>query len=141
MRKIDFLIITIAMMVAMTACQNRNQTTAIPSPTVTGNPTVSPTAAPSMANNPTDKWLGQWDGVEGTYLLLSKDGDKYAVKIQSLDNLETYEGVSAGDHIEFKRDGKTESIRAGSGKETGLKWLLDEKNCLIIKEGEGFCRK
>lgn len=141
MRKIDFLIITIAMMVVMTACQNRNQTTAIPSPTVTGNPTVSPTAAPSMANNPADKWLGQWDGVEGTYLLLSKDGDKYAVKIQSLDYLETYEGVSAGDHIEFKRDGKTESIRAGSGKETGLKWLLDEKNCLIIKEGEGFCRK
>jgi hypothetical protein len=66
----------------------------------------------------------------------------YVVKIQSLDGPATYDGVAVGgDHIEFKREGKTESIRAGSGKETGMKWLLEKKDCLIIKNGEGYCRE
>jgi hypothetical protein len=124
------IIITITVLTA--GCQNRNQ----------NSPATSPTTTPAAStNNVTDKWLGQWNGPEGTYLLLSKSGDQYVVKIQSLDGPATYEGVAAGDRIEFKRDGKTESIRAGSGKETGMKWLLEKKDCLIINEGEGFCRK
>jgi uncharacterized lipoprotein YbaY len=98
------------------------------------------TRPPAAASNPTDKWLGQWNGPEGTFLILSRNGDKYAVKIQSLDGPATYEGVPAGNQINFTRDGKTESIVAGSGQKTGMKWLLDKKNCLIIKTGEGFCR-
>jgi putative lipoprotein len=101
---------------------------------------ANPTTTPAAAGNPTDKWLGQWNGPEGTFLLLSKNGDKYAVKIQSLDGPATYEGVPAGDRIHFTRGGKTESIVAGSGQQTGMKWLLGKKNCLIIKTGEGFCR-
>jgi len=88
-----------------------------------------------------DKWMGQWSGPEGTYLLLSKRGDKYVVKIRSLDGLQTYEGNAAGDRIEFTRNGKTESIHAGSGQDTGMKWLLEKKRCLTIKTGEGFCRE
>ena len=42
--------------------------------------------------------------------------------------------------MQFQRDGKSETISAGSGRDTGMKWLLDKKNCLIIKIGEGFCR-
>ena len=94
----------------------------------------------SAADNVTDKWLGKWVGPEGTYLLLSKNDDKYVVEIHSLDGAATYDGASAGDHIEFQRNGKTESIHAGKGEETGMKWLLDKKNCLIIRTGEGFCR-
>jgi hypothetical protein len=62
------------------------------------------------------------------------------VKIQSLDGLDGYEGVATADGIRFPRNGKTESIHAGNGEDTGMKWLLDKKNCLIIKYGEGFCR-
>ncbi len=87
-----------------------------------------------------EDWLGKWNGPEGTYLVLSKSGDKYDVKIRSLDGLETFEGSSAGDRILFMRAGKPESIHAGSGNETGMKWLLDKKNCLIVQTGEGFCR-
>ena len=143
MSKTDLRITIIAMMVLMTACQDRNQSPAGPSPTVPiSSPPTSPTTAPAAsASTVTDKWLGQWNGPEGTYLLLAKSGDQYVVKIQSLDGPTTYEGVAAGDRIEFKRDGKIESIRAGSGKETGMKWLLEKKDCLIIKEGEGFCRE
>ena len=95
--------------------------------------------ANATTNDP-DKWLGKWIGPEGTYLLISKNGDKYTIEIHSLDGPATYEGTSADDHIEFQRDGKTQAIRAGSGEETGMKWLLDKKNCLIIRTGEGFCR-
>jgi hypothetical protein len=143
MSKTDLRITIIAILVLMTACQDRNQSPAGPSPPVpVSSPPTSPTTAPAAsANNATDKWLGQWNGPEGTYLLLSKSDDQYVVKIQSLDGPATYEGVAAGDRIEFKREGKTESIRAGSGKETGMKWLLEKKDCLIIKQGEGFCRE
>lgn len=139
MSKTNFRIITIATTMLLAACGNREQTAVAPPPsTPSGNTAISPTAAP--ANNVTDAWLGQWNGPEGTYLLLAKNGAQYSVKIQSLDGPATYEGIAAGDRVEFKRDGKTETIRAGSGNETGMKWLLEKKNCLVIKQGEGFCR-
>lgn len=133
MKKTDLWITITAMMVLMAACQDRNQIAALPSPTVTNSPAPTPM---------TDKWLGRWPGAEGTYLDLARNGDKYVVIIADLDGPKTYEGVAAGDHLAFKRGGKTESIRATNGKGTGMKWLLDEKNCLVVTVGsEGFCRK
>lgn len=129
-----------AMIVLLTACQNRVQTAEKPSVTVSDN-AVATTAPAVETNRQVDKWLGQWNGPEGTYLLLSKNDDRFVIIIQSLVGPKTYQGVSVEDHIQFERDGKTESIRAGNGEETGMKWLLGEKNCLIIKVGEGFCRK
>ena len=134
------LISVIAMIVLLTACQNGDQTLGEASVTVSGSPRATATP-PTKGNIQADKWLGQWNGPEGTYLLLSKSGERFVVKIQSLDGPNTYEGISVGDRIQFERDGKTEIIRAGTGAETEMKWLLDEKNCLIIKAGEGFCRK
>ncbi|MCY1533791.1 hypothetical protein D9M68_691390 [compost metagenome] len=72
--------------------------------------------------------------------MLAQDGERVAVTIQSLDGPATYEGIDAGARIEFERNGKTESIRAGNGQETGMKWLLEKQDCLIIQVGEGFCR-
>ncbi|WP_299696511.1 hypothetical protein [Hydrocarboniphaga sp.] len=95
--------------------------------------------APATAEIP-QRWLGQWTGPEGTLLWLSENGAGYTVKIQSLDGPATYQGDGVGDHIEFQRDGKTETIRATGGKETGMKWLMDKRDCLTIKQGEGFCR-
>ncbi len=153
MRKNDFWITILATVFLMAACQDRNQTAVGPSSgpspivsaTVTSSPLPAPTTTPAAANNATDKWLGRWKGVEGTYLNLSKDPQsmgKYVVKIANLDGPKTYEGVAVGDHIEFKRNGKTESIRAVNGKETGMKWLMSEQNCLVVTFGsEGFCRK
>jgi hypothetical protein len=130
----------LAMVGVMVACQSRNQFTPGGPPSTATNPTSNPVLAPATSNRPTDHWLGQWNGPEGTYLLLSANADKYIVKIQSLDGPATYEGVPVGDRIEFVRAGRTEFIRAGSGEETGMKWLLEKKNCLIVKTGEGFCR-
>ncbi len=86
-------------------------------------------------------WLGSWTGPEGTSLLLSRTTpNQYEVTIRSLDGLATYPGVWAHDEIDFIRAGRTEHIRAGTGTDTGMKWLLEKKNCLVIRLGEGFCR-
>jgi len=100
----------------------------------------NPPQKPAIADTVTDKWLGKWIGPEGTYLVLSKNAEKYVVEINSLDGPATYDAASAGDRIEFQRNGKTEYIHAGNGRDTGMKWLLDKSHCLIIKTGEGFCR-
>jgi hypothetical protein len=138
MTKAHFWIITLLMTVVVTGCEDRNQPAGSLSSS-TSNPPPKSTSAPPAANG-TDQWLGKWIGPEGTYLVLSKNADKYVVEIHSLDGPATYEGTSTGDQIEFQRNRKTESIHAGSGHETGMKWLLDKKNCLIIRTGEGFCR-
>src|SRR5882724_2833885 len=128
----------VTMLVLALACESRNPAT--PSSADGGIAAARSASAAPAADRPTDAWLGRWLGPEGTYLLLTRDGEKYAVKIQSLDGPASYEGVGAGDRIQFVRQGKTEFIRAGSGAETGMKWLLEKNHCLIIKTGEGFCR-
>ena len=135
-----FWIITLLLTLVIAGCEERNQPAGLSSSS-TSNPPPKSTAAPPAANNVTDQWLGKWIGPEGTYLVLSKNADKYVLEIHSLDGPATYEGTPAAeDRIEFQRNGKTESIHAGNGHETGMKWLLDKKNCLIVRTGEGFCR-
>lgn len=138
MTRAHFWIVTLLTTVVIAGCEDRNPAGSSSSATI--NPPAQSTPPPAAANNVTDQWLGKWIGPEGTYLVLSKNADKYVVEIHSLDGAATYDGISAGDRIEFQRNGKTESIRSGKGDETGMKWLLDKKNCLIIKTGEGFCR-
>lgn len=89
---------------------------------------------------PAHEWAGKWNGPESTFLDVSQQGNKYTVKIQNLDTLSTYRGTRVKDGIEFERDGKTETIRAATGEQTGMKWLADKKDCLVIQTGEGFCR-
>jgi hypothetical protein len=138
MRKPDFCAAILALTVLFGACQDHKSAA---EPLVTGTSSAPPrTGIPAAGGNiSAEKWLGKWNGPEGTFLLLSLNGNRYVVKIQSLDSADTYEGVAAADGIEFTRNGKTESIHAGTGEDTGMKWLLDKKNCLIIHYGEGFC--
>ena len=79
-------------------------------------------------------------GPEGTYLEISKSGDTYEIQIKDLDKVQTYRGTATSDGISFERNGKAETIRSGKGEQTGMKWLLDKKNCLVIRYGEGYCR-
>ena len=123
-----------------------------------GAPVTAPSAKPSLepeAANPTEaalqKMLGRWAGPEGTYIdITDKKGPdgkqqyprKFAIEIKNLDKVEKFEGTAKGDDIEFTRNGKTETVKAATGPETGMKWLEKETNCLVVTKGsEGFCRK
>ena len=125
-----------------------NKPAATPSPVVS----VSPSPAPSPATGAlagADKLTGKWTGPEGTYLSIAekpaanKDASKkYAVEIKNLDKAETFEGSAKGDVIEFTRKGKTETVKAATGVETGMKGFEKETNCVVVTKGsEGFCKK
>jgi hypothetical protein len=101
----------------------------------------SPSASIQEATaNPTDAWLGRWNGPEGTYLQISKNSGTYVLEIRDLDGSKTFEGSADGSRIAFTRDGQKEFISAGDGRATGMKWLSDKKNCLLTRPGEGWCR-
>lgn len=89
----------------------------------------------------TDRWLGQWNGPEGTFLRLDGGKGEYEITIQNLDGPEIFHGVSAGDRIKFDRHGVVEFLQATNGEATGMKWLSDKSDCLTVRPGEGYCRK
>ena len=91
---------------------------------------------------PTDAWVGKWIGVEGLVLDIQPSGERgrYVLSVTLLDGTKSYDGTADGDVIRFTRDGRPESIRAANGDQTGLKWLAGKQNCLMIQQGEGFCR-
>lgn len=126
--------------------------TAVPSPAVSASPASS--ASPEVANPgeaAVQKLIGKWDGPEGSYLSLTEkmgaDGKqqlqrKFTVEIKNLDKAETFEGTAKNGTVEFTRKGKTETVKAATGAETGMKYLEKETNCVVVTKGsEGFCKK
>lgn len=102
---------------------------------------INPSSSGAATSEPaTDQWLGQWTGPEGTFLRLEGGKGSYKVTVQNLDGPRAFQGSAVGAQIQFERDGVTESIRATNGAETGMKWLVDKKNCLTVRPGEGYCR-
>jgi hypothetical protein len=85
-------------------------------------------------------WLGKWTGPEGTAMTITQAGKNYKVKLQSLDGPATYPATYSQNALHFTRNDIEETIRPTDGKGTGMKWLMDKKNCLVIQQSEGFCR-
>ncbi|MBL9071114.1 MAG: hypothetical protein JNM03_14125 [Sphingopyxis sp.] len=119
-------------------------TTEVPVETVpaetagTGEAATDPATAPHRFAN----WVGKWTGVEGMYVTIAAAAPgKYKLEMQSdLDTKGTYDGEDSEHGIKFKRGTEELSLRRGSGDETGLKYLAGKKECLIVKNGEGYCR-
>jgi hypothetical protein len=96
--------------------------------------------APATAQDETDKWLGKWTGPEGTFLEITGASSRYLITIRNLDGPRSFEAYGSNHEMTFERDGVTETIRAGTGVQTGMKWLAEKSNCLVVKAGEGYCR-
>lgn len=152
MRRSIILVLFIAAIGVLGACTSTPEVTktvpntapAAPAPAASPavSPSVDPKAPAAVPSAKVTALEGKWPGVEGTYLNVTKKGDKYSVEIKNLDKAETFEGVAKGDTIEFKRKDKLETIKAATAEETGMKWLAGEKNCVVITKGsEGYCRK
>lgn len=88
------------------------------------------------------EWAGKWVGVEGTYVEITPTADgSYALTMQSdLDTVGTYTGTDADGGIAFERGGQQLLLKAASGDQTGLKYLAGKSDCLMVAEGEGYCR-
>lgn len=105
-------------------------------------PAETPDSAPPSLV--TDTWVGKWTGPEGLFLEIKAGATPGAYALTLKDNLDTqadYPAQATGDMITFTRAGKTETIRAGTGAETGFKYLADKRDCLIVVANtEGYCR-
>ena len=90
-----------------------------------------------------DAWIGRWNGVEGTYLVVSK-GDapaRYRLEMQyTLDDKGSFDGRGTDTGIAFTRPDGDQVLSASDGDATGLKYLAGKKDCLTVKSGEGYCR-
>ena len=93
------------------------------------------------AQVPAKEWLGVWRGPEGTSLELSESDGRYRITIRNLDGPRTFDATASDSSVTFVRDGVQETVRAGSGADTGMKWLADNTDCLVVKSGEGYCRE
>lgn len=107
--------------------------------------TEAASAAPETlvaAPAPADAWIGKWIGVEGNTLTIEATGVKgaYAITEGTLDGVKHYPGLAEGEGIAFTDGAAKGAIRAGTGDETGLKYLAGKQNCLVIESGRGFCR-
>ena len=107
--------------------------------TAAGKPNPLAATIAAQAKMPKD-WQGDWAGPEGTRMTLRATGPKVQVDFLTLDGPRQFYGEWRGDHIVFSRSAEPETIRRGDGEATGMKWLAEKKNCLVIQSGEGYCR-
>jgi hypothetical protein len=141
---------SLAVLLLLAACARGEDATPIENTAIEDNAAAAELAIDEDAAEnsavgtlPTDAWIGKWMGVEGLVLNIQPAGEagRYVLSVTLLDGTKSYDGIADGDMIRFTRNGRPESIRAATGDETGLKWLAGKQNCLMIKEGEGFCRE
>ena len=124
----------------LAACNQESKPAPKPAPASVQATLVPPTP-------PTDQWVGKWTGVEGLHLSIAKDDSigrgHYLLTMQyglDADDSGTFKGEATEDGIAFTRPDGPQLLRAGDGAATGLKWLADKKDCLIVATGEGYCR-
>ncbi|MCK6187841.1 MULTISPECIES: lipoprotein [unclassified Pseudomonas] len=137
MKKTFFALSALAL---LTACQQEAKDAPKPAPA-----SVQATLVPQTP--PTDQWLGKWVGVEGLHLTIAKDDvvgrGHYILTMQyglDAEDSGTFKGAAFEDGIAFTRPDGPQLLRAGDGEATGLKWLADKKDCLVVNTGEGYCR-
>lgn len=137
----------VAALILLSGCEKA----AAPAPETTETTVVPDETMPAEEAAPTDPataphrfadWAGKCTGVEGMFVTITPgEPGKYKLEMQSdLDTKGTYDGSDSEHGIKFKRGTEELSLRRGSGDETGLKYLAGKKECLIVKDGEGYCR-
>jgi hypothetical protein len=116
---------------------------ASPTPTPSASASATPTPGPSASGTSADAtpYLGRWIGVEGMVLNVAAVPAGVTLDMQyDLDNRGTFAGTVGPQGIAFTRNGLAETLKPGDGAATGLKYLADKRDCLIVKSGEGYCR-
>lgn len=90
------------------------------------------------------EFAGLYTGPEGTYLAIEEldDGTFYLEMRWGLDEnmLGNFDGAPVEAGIQFSRGGEKLVLKPVSGDATGMKWLAGKSNCLMVQEGEGYCK-
>ena len=120
--------------IALSACIKSEQPPAAPAEH------AAPVMAAASTSEAAGPWVGRWQGPEGTFLDIAGGPGTYRITVQNLDGPRSFDAKAGSGTLTFVRDGVIETIRPGNGVDTGMKWLADKRDCLIVKAGEGYCR-
>lgn len=103
---------------------------------------VAASPVPAAVSHRFAAWTGKWVGVEGMYAVVTlAEPGRYRLEMQSdLDTKGSYDGADSAAGIAFTRGDEAVTLRAGSGDDTGLKYLAGKNDCLVVSPGEGYCR-
>lgn len=106
-------------------------------------------ADPAIANATATApdFAGRWIGPEGMFLDIAADPEvgpgHYTIRNRwGLDTeMEgAFKGTVEAGVLRFTRPDGDQTLTPGSGEATGMKYLLDKSDCLIVRTGEGYCR-
>ncbi len=143
----NLIMVGAAALALLSGCQKAEapapaETTTAEVPVETATPETPVAEDSATAPHRFADWAGKWTGVEGMYATITTaEPGKYKLEMQSdLDTKGTYEGTDSEHGIKFKRGDEELSLSRASGDETGLKYLAGKKECLKVKDGEGYCR-
>jgi hypothetical protein len=107
---------------------------------ITAAEAASQAVAEAMTSVDATGYVGKWIGPEGTAMTITPAGSEYEVVITNLDGPRTFTGTLEGDGIHITRDATPLVIHKGDGQATGMKWLADKHDCLVVAANEGFCK-
>lgn len=126
----------------LSACDQRAANLQQPKQREAATPAPQQGPAPSRPSHLHGEWKGKWIGVEGMYVDITPTSPgNYDIEMQGdLDSPIRVTGVDSGDVIAFQRKGQDFTLRPSTGDQIGLKWLDGMKNCLMVQDGEGYCR-
>ena len=51
-----------------------------------------------------------------------------------------FQAIQTSESIAFERGGETLVLKSATGEETGMKWLADKSDCVMVSVGEGYCK-
>lgn len=89
---------------------------------------------------------GKWIGPEGLVAVIKPRPGTPLFDIDMVWGLDddakgTFTGTPVEHGIAITRNGKQEIIRPSTGEMTGMKWLADKKDCIVLVENEqAWCR-
>ncbi len=138
----------VAAVVLLSACSPRpdadevaaSQTSESAAMSITAAEAASQAVAEAMTSVDATGYVGKWTGPEGTSMTITPAGSEYEVVITNLDGPRTFTGTLEGDGIHITRDATPLVIHKGDGQATGMKWLADKHDCLVVAANEGFCK-
>ncbi len=92
-------------------------------------------------------FAGRWIGPEGMFLDIAADSEvgpgHYTIRNRwglDADAEGSFKGSVTGGVLRFTRPDGDQTLTPGNGEATGMKYLLDKSDCLIVRTGEGYCR-
>ncbi|MFT3996267.1 MAG: hypothetical protein QM667_02580 [Asticcacaulis sp.] len=125
-------------MFALIACSPREED---PPTEAESRASTSASVSASRAADVAAGYVGRWTGPEGSSLEVVARQHDYEVSISGVQvGPGVFTGTVEGDALRIERNGEAQTIRHTTGPRTGIKYLADKKDCVLISSGEGFCR-